>query len=177
MNINEILSKSKKFVDESINVIHFNGVIDKDTNEDYFRIYPDPRNKKHYLRVKKDDIDGEIHEYTTDNLKDAKLIPALGLTPHNEFILHQVPVKHGVEIDCISVEKAKVGIEYPQPFAKLFSDKPIKECTCDQHKKKEQLEFYEGASCLTSSVCTSGCQWCPSLVGEPCHCNDWCPCR
>lgn len=93
------------------------------------------------------------------------------MTPNNTFTMVQVPVKHGAEIECIKLEKAKVGVEYPKSFAKLFvnkPNKPKKECTCDQRKNK-----LPGASCEFSGACSDGCQWCPDN-GSSCHCSSCC---
>jgi len=169
-NIDDILKKDNKKSDAPKDIIYFDGTIDEDGNDEYFRLYPDPRNNNKYLRIKKTDIAGDIYEYPEEKLKDAGIIPPLGLTPNNKFSMFQVPVKHGVEIECISLEKAKVGIEYPKSFVKLFVNNHKKECTCDERKPKTR----EGATCYSSGVCTEGCQWCPSLDGTSCHCSSCC---
>lgn len=76
--LSDILNKSNKKSDKPKDLIYFDGTIDKDGDDEYFRLYPDPQSNSKYLRIKKTDIIDNIYEYPEEKLKDAGVTPPLG---------------------------------------------------------------------------------------------------
>lgn len=176
MNIEEALKSKKKSIINTREVIYFVGAIEDD-NEDHFRLYPNPALKQKYIRIKKEDIFGELYELGIEEVKDLGYLPPYGLTPNNIFSLFQVPLKKNAEIEYISIKFAKVGVEYPLELSKLINKNHSQSnglssqsggCGCNKNLK-------DPGYCDSSGVCNSTCQWCNG-VDNTCRCSD-CACH
>ncbi|PFV34618.1 hypothetical protein COL01_11390 [Bacillus thuringiensis] len=156
MNLEEVLNQTSQsnFISQQ-DIVYLDGMITKDEDLDYFRLYPFPKNKKMFYKIKKEYIVGEIHLYDEKRILESGLGYKLGFTPNNEFSIYQVPVKFGAEFDFVKVDTAKAGVNYPweavAPFAKKKNANP-KLCTCNK-KEKTLLTL----DCIDYSGCPEGC--------------------
>ncbi|MCY7676778.1 hypothetical protein [Bacillus safensis] len=178
MNLDEILAKPENLITVETEIVYLDGAIDSDENDNYFRLYPASANKSHYLRIKKEDVISDIHMYDLEDLKDTHYKPKLGFTPHNQLNIYQVPVKLKAEVDCITVQKAEIGVKYPLKFAELLSNQNKSSCSCE--KKGKSREFREDVShaycdVLNPAPCVhpNPCKWC-NTMDNTCKCSDCC---
>ncbi|HGH1673839.1 TPA: hypothetical protein ACJHMI_005485 [Bacillus cereus] len=175
MDLNEALNKKQKTLEQPSDIIYINGALRKDEGG-YFRLYPDPIIKFKYVRIKETDVVGSIHQYSIDDLKDAGLTPLLGFTSNDEFNMFQVPVKVGAEIEYITIQNAKVGVQYPLELSNLLN-RSLKR-KIDSHKSGECGCGGKGSNnkvpvCTDGLSCVSKCQFCNDF-GD-CHCSS-CSC-
>ncbi|MFB0637409.1 hypothetical protein ACEPP6_19405 [Bacillus rugosus] len=176
MNLNDALAEGSLFLPPQ-DVIYLDGAVAEDEIDDYFRIFPDPRDKTKYYRLKKEHVIGELHAYSQDDMKANGLAPFLGFTPHNEYQMFQIPVKFGVELDAVTIKKAQAGKHYPKEFGAIY-DKKSSGCSCKgNHKshsqKPDKAELFR--YCAFRSPCSSGCALCDSW-GDDCSCNGCSDC-
>lgn len=157
MNIEQILTANKR--DLSSEVVYFDGAIGQD-DEEYFRIYLNPKTKSNFFRVKKEYIEGDIHEYSVDEIKRAGFAPRLGFTPNNELKMFQIPIKHGVKIEYVTIREAEVGVRYPGEAVDDLNNKKKKGCSCQsgsEAKRGANDEASLRGLCKFMSPCASGC--------------------
>ncbi|WP_299367203.1 hypothetical protein [Winogradskyella sp.] len=146
MEINEILeTKSFREMDNELDIFKVDGFISSDSNEDYFRLYPAETDKKHYYLIKKDDIAGEIYEWTTEEKSKQLFI---------DQPRFRIPLKIGTEIIEVKMSTMKVGVKGEDASAKACC-----KTSCSGTKP-------DGSS-WTSSCGTCGCKTCiPSSCSE-----------
>lgn len=157
-------------------VVHFDGAIEEE-NANYFRIYPNPRKRNKFFRVRVEDVVGDVHQYSNEQIQNAGVSPRYGFTPYNEVSVFQVPVKHGVKIEFITIHEAEAGVYYP---IEAVDDLKQKGCSCSSSGCKcGSIGYNQPVSeqnrrlglCKFMSPCSSGC--CMFKSGR-CECSVAC---
>jgi hypothetical protein len=109
---------------------------------------------------------GKIH--TPELLKESGLTPRMGFTPHTEFNVYQIPVKHGVKMNFVTIEEVEAGVFYPNSAVDLYNRDKKKGCgcggKCGGHSKSEHEVTESSATttrllglCRTMIPCVHGC--------------------
>lgn len=90
----DVLTKGEQsnFLNQK-DIIYLDGMLTKDDNLECFRLYPNPKNKNAYYKIKKEYVVGEIHPYETEKVEKLGLGYTLGFTPNNSFSMYQIPLK------------------------------------------------------------------------------------
>jgi len=76
------------------------GDIAPDESPDHFRIYPNPAKKRLYFLVRKEDVQGEVHKWTPDELAQA------GFTGQERF---RVTLPHDAVVHSVLITPHRIG--------------------------------------------------------------------
>jgi hypothetical protein len=100
MKLDEALkgSPKPKASDHAVTFLH--GAIDSDSDDDYFRLYRHPQNRRSYLLIRKEDVDGETHKWSDQEMAHAGFVGAS---------MHTVPLKVGAHIHAVAVRMFRAG--------------------------------------------------------------------
>lgn len=100
MTIDSVLKNMSASVTNDHATVQLKGAIELDHDPAYFRIYPDSRNRRSYSIVKKSDVEGEVYEWSSEEMLSAGFVNSK---------IYTIPMKSGAEIQRVSVILQRVG--------------------------------------------------------------------
>ncbi len=126
--------------------VYFHGVIEADSDSDYFRLYRRPENRHSYLLVRKADVAGDVLERFSP--EEAAHAGFVGST------IHRFPLRIGTEVQGVSIKFHNVG----DPFPKKTKSSKDQVCCCD--------------NCIDINTCGTTDSATCDQIGEVCDDSD-----
>ena len=152
MKIDDVLKaapKAPKAHDHT--VVYLNGAVEADHDPAYFRLYRSPQNRRSYLVVKKEDLAGDLQEWTPEEATKAGFVGRK---------IHNVPVKHGAEVQGVLVKMHRIGEPMPGK-AKPAPTNPQpadQVCCCDNCADTGTCRMADSSDCAQFGVvCPGSC--------------------
>lgn len=134
MKLDEALKASVKTTPVSDHAVAFiHGSIETDSDSRYFRLYRHPENRRSYLLIKKDDVAGELHKWSPEEMSHAGFVGSS---------IHSVPLNIGTQIHAVSVRAHRFGEPINVP-SKSSSAEQV--CCCS-------ASCSDTGSCFTTSA-------------------------
>lgn len=110
--------------------MELNGAVEADHDPDFIRLYRDPAIRTHYLLIRKDDVRGDVREWTAEE----RVRVGYRAGP-----IYRVQVAHGTSVFAVAVTPARVGLD-------LAGDATLGVLSA-------------AGKCFHTNTCDSGCYW------------------
>ena len=147
MNLNSILTQKDARVPttQEHGTVYLHGAVEPDHDETMFRLYPDPSDRRSFFIIRREDVGGDFHEWSKEELIQAGFVGAK---------VFRVPLKHGTVVQSVSVKIQKIGV------------------TISANVPNSRLRERVVGQCYDASDCYSGC--CTTASDGNCYCDRCC---
>lgn len=146
MKLDDVLTKASKVSQaHDHTVVYLRGAVETDHDPAYFRLYRKPQNRRSYLLVKKEDLAGDLHQWSLEETIHAGFV---GTTIYN------VPVRIGSQVQGVSVTLHKIG----ELAAGKVATAKDQVCCCDNCVDTNTCGLTDSATCeKIGVVCPGAC--------------------
>ncbi|MEK6558065.1 MAG: hypothetical protein AABZ14_07180 [Candidatus Margulisiibacteriota bacterium] len=146
MKIEEIAKHAEKPRSTECEVLFLNGVVEQDYEDQLFRLYGEPLNHRSFFLIKKEDVCGEIYEWTQQECLMNGVIGAK---------MFRVPLRAGTEVMFVNISLQKIGETISGASMRVLS---------------------ETVGCQDTTGCIRYDKYCctRSAAGQPCYCDNCC---
>jgi len=100
MNVQDVLQREVDARHESAGIGHLAGSIGRDPQDGYFRLFPEPGNRRSYYLIRVQDVIADLIEWSPEERVHANLIG----TP-----MYLVPLALGTVVQSVEVTVEKIG--------------------------------------------------------------------